>query len=231
MAGAVVGLVLLAGAGFLVYIRTLHVAAPAKDGGGATPSFQIVPVTSAPGLASSPVLSPDGREVAYIWRGPGLQTPEMHVLRIGSETPLRITDGGGNLGNPAWSPDGDVIAFTRCRGKEGAVYLVPTLGGTERRLTSTDCQNIPSQLAWTPDGVRILMLDRCSTNGSFRLVLFSLETGKKQCLPDVGPAGFGRGNEFSLSPDGGTVAFIPSPGAGICEIYAVPISGGHHIVS
>ena len=138
--GAVVGLVFLTGAGFLVYIRMLHIAAPAKEVGGASSSFQIVPVTSAPGAAGSPAISPDGREIAYIWDDRGLKRPEVYVLRIGSETPLRITDGSGALGDPTWSPNGDVVAFTRCEGKEGAVYLVPALGGKERMLTSTECQ-------------------------------------------------------------------------------------------
>ena len=227
--GAVVGLVLLVGAGLLIYIRTLHDAAPAKDGRAST-SFQIVPVTSAPGVAGTPAISPDGREIAYIWDRAGLKRPEMYVLMIGSETPLRITDGGGYLGDPTWSPDGDVIAFTRCEGKEGAVYLVPALGGKERRLTSIEClYNWPSPLAWTRDGARILMIDRCSANGPFGLALFSLDTGEKRCLPDVGPIDF-RGFAFSLSPDGGTVAFIPSPG--LCEVYTIPISGGapHRLV-
>ncbi len=33
------------------------------------------------------------------------------------------------MGGPTWSPDGRVIAFSRCDGKEGTVYLVPALGG------------------------------------------------------------------------------------------------------
>ena len=124
IAGAVVGSLLLVGAGLLAYIRTPHVAAPAKDGGTAPSSFQIVPVTSALGSAGSPAISPDGREIAYIWDGE-LKRPEVYVLRIGSETPLRITNGGGIVGDPTWSPDGDVIAFTRCEEKKARSTWCP----------------------------------------------------------------------------------------------------------
>ncbi len=70
------------------------------------------------------------------------------------------------------------------------------------------------------------MVDRCSANGPFGLVVFSLATGEKQCLTDFGPPGFERRHAFSLSPDGGTVAFIPSLTRRSCEIYTVPLSGG-----
>ena len=70
------------------------------------------------------------------------------------------------------------------------------------------------------------MVDRCSSKG-LGIVSFSLETGAKQCLTHIGSPGFfTEHHAFSLSPDGGTVAFIPAPDAGICEISTIPVSGG-----
>jgi Tol biopolymer transport system component len=56
--------------------------------------------------------------------------------------------------------------------------------------------------------------------------VFSLATGERRCLTDSGPLGFERAYVFSLSPNGETIAFIPSWESGACEIYTIPMSGG-----
>jgi Tol biopolymer transport system component/DNA-binding winged helix-turn-helix (wHTH) protein len=239
------GLVLLAAVASLVFLWKRHLFVPKHDTGEASADFQIVPVTSAPGIVIDPAVSPDGREILYVWYGPGRNRPELYVVLTGSDTPLRIGNSErGSIGGPlfssywpgggtTWSPDGRTIAFTRCEGENGAVYLVPALGGTERRLTNAGCPlAAPSRLAWSPDGTRILMIDHCSVSGPFGLVAFSLSTGEKKCLADSGPLGFERAYVFSLSPDGKTIAFIPTWISGACEIYTIPMSGGipHRIV-
>jgi len=216
-----VGLSILVGAGSFTYFertRSLHLARN---------NFQIVPVTTAPGVHLGPSLSPDGRDVAYSWDQGRRSRLDVYVLRVGSDTPLRRTHLGGIIGFPAWSPDGQVIAFSRCEGKSGSVYLVPALSGTERKLTDIGCQfNYPSPLAWSADGGQLLMIDRCSSGGPFGLVLFSFEDGSKNCLTDSGPSGFETRYDFAISPDRRTVAFIPSTDSKTCEIYTIPIEGG-----
>jgi Tol biopolymer transport system component/DNA-binding winged helix-turn-helix (wHTH) protein len=233
------GLVLLAAVASLVFLWRRHLLIPKHGTGEASLNFHISPVTSAPGIVINPAVSPDGREILYVWYGPGRSRPDLYVVLIGSDTPLRIGKSErGTIGSPfsspdwlgggpSWSPDGRVIAFTRCEGKNGAVYLVPALGGTERRLTSAGCpRDIPSSLAWSPDGTRIVMIDHCSASGQFGLVVFSMATGDRQCLTDSGPIGFERGYVFALSPGGETIAFIPSWDSTTCEIYTIPMSGG-----
>jgi Tol biopolymer transport system component/DNA-binding winged helix-turn-helix (wHTH) protein len=191
-------------------------------------NYQIVPVVSAPGITLAPSLSPDGRMVAYIWDGPERRY-ELYVKLIGAELPRRITYESGRMGNPAWSPDGRDIAFTRCdltKG-EGFVILVPALGGPERRITEAGCPyNLPSSLAWSPvDGGRLIFIDHCAADRPLGLISFSLTTGQRQCLADAIPPGFERRFVFSLSPDGTRVAFIPSTDAA-CEIHSLPVAGG-----
>jgi Tol biopolymer transport system component/DNA-binding winged helix-turn-helix (wHTH) protein len=223
----VLGCLFLAAAGSLAFLWIHHsrTASEIKE----PTNFHIVPVTSAPGIVLNPSLSPDGRAVAYHWYGPERNRYEMYVQLIGSPLPSRITYEGGRMGNPAWSPDGLEIAFTRCdlKGGEGAVIVVPALGGPERRITDAACQyNYPSPLAWsTADAGRLVFIDRCAADGPLGLISFSLATGKRECLTDAGQPGFERWFAFSISPDGSHVAFNPAI-RGSCDIYIMPVAGG-----
>jgi Tol biopolymer transport system component/DNA-binding winged helix-turn-helix (wHTH) protein len=223
-AGITLGaLVVLSGAACLWFAQR-HTASGIKK----TASFHVAPVTSALGMTLGPSISPDGRMVAYLWDGPERARFELYVKLVGAELPRRITYEGGRMGNPAWSPDGNEIAFTRCDlNGRGAVFVVPALGGPERRITDAACPyNYPSSIAWSPaDGGRLVFIDHCSADRPLGLISFSLATGQRGCLTDAGQSGFERWFAFSLSPDGRQVAFNPSI-RGACDIYIMPVTGG-----
>jgi len=229
---AVLGLILLAAVGSVVFLRTRHISAPPHDGNQVASAFRIVPITTAPGGADSPVFSPDGRTIAFVWDGPERKRFDMYAQLVGAEMPLRLTyskySKSGLLGPPAWSPDGREIAFSRCDGKNDGVYVVPALGGDERKLTNVGCfHTVPGPLAWLSDGKGMLMIDRCPEGGPFGVVLFSLATGEKQCLVNSGsPNESDTGLWFSLSPDGRTIAFTPATASRRFAIYTIPLSGG-----
>jgi Tol biopolymer transport system component len=149
------------------------------------------------------------------------------VQLIGSDRPLQLTHSKGGLpGHPAWSPDGQQVAFSRCDGKNDGVFVVPALGGPERELTRVSClYTLPGSVAWLSDGQRLLIVDRCSATGRFDVVLFSLATGTKQCLTksaSLGEADGGFG--FALSPDAKTLAFIRTTASLVGDIYTVGLS-------
>ncbi len=63
-----------------------------------------------------------------------------------AETPL-TSDGGQNV-QPAWSPDGKLIAYHSLR--HGGIWVIAARGGTPKQLTT-----IGARPAWSPDGRRI----------------------------------------------------------------------------
>jgi len=191
--------------------------------------LRTAPVTSAAGDAISPVFSPDGREIAFVWDGADRKGYDLYVQLIGAELPLRLTYvNRGLVGPPAWSPDGSQIAFERCDGNHDGVFVTPALGGEERQLTSAAClYTLPSPVAWMAKGNEVLMVDRCSPSGRFGVVNFSLATGAKRCLTVPGKdASEDSGDAFALSPDGATIAFLRTTVSLCCDIYKVPVTGG-----
>ena len=191
--------------------------------------LRTVPITSAAGDAISPVFSPDGREIAFVWDGSDRKGYDLYVQLIGADLPLRLTyEKRGLVGPPAWSPDGTQIAFERCDGKRDGIFAVPALGGSERKLTSVDClYTLPSPLAWIASGSEMLLVDRCSARGPFDMVNLSLTTGEKRCLSNSGAnKNEDSGDAFALSPDGSTIAFLRTTVSLCCDIYKMPVNGG-----
>jgi Tol biopolymer transport system component/DNA-binding winged helix-turn-helix (wHTH) protein len=219
-------LVLLAAVGSILYLKAHR---REVDNENQTRSaLRIVPITTAAGNATSPVFSPDARAIAFVWDGPDRQRYDLYQQLIGSETPLRLTHNqSGLLGRPAWSPDGSQIAFTRCDGRTDGVYVVPALGGAERKLTEVGClYTLPGPLVWLSGGEQILMIDHCSPGGAFGIVNLSLATGEKRCLVHTSAKNSDSGFGFSLSPDGRTIAFTNTSVPLCCDLFTIPLTGG-----
>ena len=89
-----------------------------------------------------PSFSPDGSQVAYTCceEGAWVLTGNCDIIvkLIGTESSLLLTEYPWVDQGPAWSPDGRHIAFLRIP-PEGmaSYYLIPAIGGQERKLTET----------------------------------------------------------------------------------------------
>ena len=78
-------------------------------------------LTSYRGWELYPTLSPDGKQVAFAWRGDKQDNVDIYVKVIGaSSPPVRLTTDPASDTHPAWSPDGRHIAFRRSPGRSPA---------------------------------------------------------------------------------------------------------------
>jgi tricorn protease len=100
-------------------------------------------------LASSPALSPDGKRLAFSWRG------DIWTVNSGGGTAKRLTSHPGQDTDPAFSPDGKSIAFNSDREGPRHVFIIPAAGGTPTQSTfhSEGCR----LEEWYPDGRSLLV--------------------------------------------------------------------------
>lgn len=110
---------------------------------------------------SEPNWSPDGTRIAFTSvRDDFGQTcfhecspsGEIYVLDIESGQTARLTESEANDGSPAWSPDGDSIAFSSDRANREAhkieIYIMAATGGRVRRITDNSVWDLVP--AWRP---------------------------------------------------------------------------------
>ena len=96
-----------------------------------------------------PQYSPDDRRIAFISDRSG--TWGLWTCESDGENCQQLTSFGGSTGGtPRWSPDGRWITFDSRVEGNAHIYVIPSNGGPERRLTQGSADNmIPS---WSRDG-------------------------------------------------------------------------------
>jgi Tol biopolymer transport system component len=110
---------------------------------------------------NDPQVSPDGRRVVYTVtqadEKENRYQAALWIVDLASGENRKVTSGVNRDGQPCWSPDGGVIAFTSDRNSDekgkGQVWTMPTDGGEPTRLTSL--AEAAEELAWSPDGGRV----------------------------------------------------------------------------
>jgi len=138
------------------------------------------PFTTLPGVEMNPEFSPDGSRIAFAWNGDadvGRRGYDLYVKAIGSETMLRLTHHPSESIDPAWSPDGTQIAFHRLSGADTGLYVVPALGGVEKKLRSTRVnKTVDIRISWSSDGKWIAFTDYLPETTEPRVFLLSVES-------------------------------------------------------
>jgi dipeptidyl aminopeptidase/acylaminoacyl peptidase len=137
-------------------LSSLLLAAPAvaQEPAVPGPSFRaIISLKS----AGSPVVSPDGRAIAYTitstdWAENRYDT-EIWLARLGEEPVALTHTPKGSSTSPAWSPNASWIAFLADRGEKQQIFLIRPSGGEALPLTAV--KDGVSAFAWAPDGRRI----------------------------------------------------------------------------
>lgn len=154
------------------------------------------------GLTTYPAISRDGTLLAYASDRAGRGDLDIWIERMGGSDPIRLTSDAADESAPDISPDGTRVAY-RSERDGGGVYVVPSLGGTER-LVAPQCRD-PK---YSPDG-KWLACWTGDVGGAFypnaaRIWLVSATGGQmRQFRPDFQTAAFPL-----WMPDGSGLLFL-----------------------
>jgi Tol biopolymer transport system component len=99
----------------------------------------------------SPTWSADGHELAFVGRADGI--PSLRVIRVDGTGERTLVPHVGGGAQPAWSPDGTVIAFNQ----GNALKVVRPDGTGERTLA----RNAAGSIRWSPDGTKLAFAGVC----------------------------------------------------------------------
>ncbi|HEU0176124.1 MAG TPA: winged helix-turn-helix domain-containing protein [Blastocatellia bacterium] len=199
------------------------------DGAASVSPINVVPLTTYHGRESQPAFSPDGNQIAFVWSGERDDNQDIYVRLVDGGNWVRLTDDPGDDVNPVWSPDGRTIAFYRSSSDGDGIFLVPALGGAERKLTGVWANRfsfgIHTWIHWSPDGRWLAVSDKTSAEEPFSLFLVSPETGEKRRVTSP-PASIVGDCSPAFSPDGAQLAFVRVISAVVGEVYLVSVNGG-----
>lgn len=102
-------------------------------------------------LMQQPAQSPDGKRLAFS------ALTHIYVMDIPGGVPKRISTGNAREFQPAWSPDGQSIAYVTWEQGGGQIWKIRSDGqGAPQQLTSTAAYY--RDVAWSHDGKRIVAL-------------------------------------------------------------------------
>jgi Tol biopolymer transport system component/C-terminal processing protease CtpA/Prc len=102
-----------------------------------------------------PALSPDGRQLAFVYRG------DIWLTASKGGRATALTQHIETDAYPLFSPDGRWVAFASRRNGNWDIFAMPVEGGAARQLTWHSGSDIPQ--GWSPDGARLLFASRRDT--------------------------------------------------------------------
>ncbi len=147
-------------------------------------------------MLTQPALSAE--RVAFVYGN------DLWTARLDGTNVQRITSGPGVKSNPAFSPDGALLAFSAELDGNLDVFVVPAVGGVPKRLTWHPSRDTVQD--FTPDGKAVLFSSprEATNNRHDQLYTVPAGGGVETRLP------IPYASRAVYSPDGKTIAYTPN---------------------
>jgi Tol biopolymer transport system component len=186
---------------------------------------------------SMPSWSPDARTLAVCIGDPGVApypNLEVYLVTLATGEAANLTNHPNDDVAPAWSPDGERIAFASTRDSQWPrenrpdIYTMRIDGSDVRRLTTYDGRDMTP--AWSPDGQHIAFATGRDSPDPFfvdniEIYIMDADGGNKRRVTQT--PHFHDDFEPAWSPDGSQIAF--SAGTDILgrDIYVTNVDGAN----
>jgi len=151
---------------------------------------------------------------------PPAQRYQLIVADADGANPRVILESRFPLMSPAWSPDGQWLAYVSFESKHSAVYVQLVRTGERRQVSAR--AGVNGAPAWSPDGKK-LALTLGGTGGNPDIYVLDLASQDLTRITDD-PA---IDTEPEWAPDGRSLYFT-SDRAGSPQIYRIPVQSGAH---
>ncbi len=156
-----------------------------------------------------PTISPDGARIAFVALG------DLYIVSTRGRTPENLTRDHAMKTDPAWSPDGQRLAYTSDKGGGlPQLWVRDMKTGRARQLTTMDTQ--PLGAAWSPDGTRIAFIDVDGEWGVAGLCVVDVASGKStptrrrwRCSTGVSPRRWTSSRQWRRRRSSGLRAVMP----------------------
>ena len=207
----------------------------------AAPDGSVARKLDVAGVQANPALSPDGTRVAYE-SGRGIW-----VMDADGSGGRRVSDGTNSTtfadSDPAWSPDGARIVFSRYQAGDSDLWSANLDGTGQKNLTNTGGYD-EMDPAWSPAGGEISYTRvGCDAGGGISCVFkmdadgtdpvnLTPETRLAGCENQPGYFHRGASSEPSWSPDGARIAFrgtVTCPHSSGTDIWVMGSTGGNKV--
>ena len=167
-----------------------------------------------------PDLSTDGKWIVYssLQHSPN---PDLYIKQVHGATSTRLTSDAASEIQPAFSPNGEQVAYASNRVGNWDVWVIGVDGSNPTRITDGASNDIhPS---WSPDGKQIVYCSLGSRSKQWELWVVNVENpGNKKWI------GYGLFPEWNPNPKIPKIAFQQSRyrGSQWFSIWTVDIVGG-----
>lgn len=191
-------------------------------------------LTSGGAYETTPVWSPDGKQIAYASDRHG--SADIFVIPASGGEPRRLTSFSASETPQAFSPDGKMLYFTAAiqdpassalfpSSRLPELYSVPVSGGSVSQVLATPAE----RLAFAPDGKSFVYQDIKGVENEWRkhhtssvtrgLWQYDLKTGRHTSLVDHA----GEDRDPIISPSGTELIFLSERDGGSMNVYSLPL--------
>lgn len=185
-------------------------------------------ITRSPARDTSPSWSPDGKRIAFArQRGEEGENSVcdscIATIKLDGTGLKRLTGTNGFASNPAWSPNGKQIAFSKfVRGSGGDIFKMNAADGSQKKNLTNTGRAQESEPNWSPDGKKLAYTSFTESQGACDRVFTMNVDGTNQTNLTGRDGGWSPG----WSPDGSKIVFSnANPDAPNFDLFVMNADG------